>query len=155
MKFATSPNTGTLVASLQIVKQKIIMKIKMAPKEFHLKIPSKPGVYKIYSLDKNNSPKALPRVLGIDKSGILYIGKSENLKDRLRMLWRVLNPIMVAKAHTFGVNYNSLKLIQKSFPLQTLAVEFEERQNPKVYEKELLEKYRQKYGEVPPLNGSK
>lgn len=131
------------------------MKIKIAEEGFHASIPSESGIYKIYSLNKNNLPVPLARLLGIDVQGVLYIGKSENLKDRIRMLWRVLNPAYKATAHTFGVNYNSLQVIKKAFPLATLAVEFEVCKNPKAIEKKALEDYRQKFGEVPPLNGSK
>jgi excinuclease UvrABC nuclease subunit len=92
----------------------------------------------------------LSRVLGTDLTGILYIGKSENLKERVRMLWRVLQPTYKATAHTFGMNYKSMKVIQDAFPFDTLAIEYEENPTAKVYEKSLIETYRQLYGEVPP-----
>jgi len=130
-------------------------KIKIRPTDFHMNIPEKPGVYRIYSLDQNNKPKPIQRVLSIDKSGILYIGRSNNIRDRLRMLWRVLTPDYKATAHTFGINYNTLKIIRRAFPLNTLAIDYEINSSPKYYEKLLLERYRQKFGEVPPLNGSK
>ncbi|NBW27613.1 MAG: hypothetical protein EBR38_03460 [Flavobacteriaceae bacterium] len=130
-------------------------KIRISNKDFHFQIPSKSGIYKIYSIDERDKPKHLQRLLGIDQEGILYIGKSENLKDRVRMLWRVLQPNYNATAHTFGLNYKSLLSIQTEFPLETLAIEFEENDNAKIFEKEILENYRQLYGEVPPLNSSK
>jgi excinuclease UvrABC nuclease subunit len=123
--------------------------------DFHINIPSIPGVYKIYSLNDNNNARPLQRLLGTDQEGLLYIGKSENLNDRVRMLWRVLQPNYKATAHTFGMNYKSLQVIRDAFPLDTLAIEFEENNMAKTYEKTIIETYRQKYGEVPPLNGSK
>lgn len=129
--------------------------IRITNRNFHITVPSRPGIYKIYSLDENDNPRHLQRLLGIDEEGVLYIGKSENLNDRVRMLWRVLQPNYRATAHTFGVNYKSLQVIQDAFPLDTLAIDFEENNMAKIYEKSLIENYRQLYGEVPPLNGSK
>lgn len=129
--------------------------IRISNANFHIIIPPRSGVYRIFSLDQNDIPRPLQRVLGIDNDGILYIGKSENLNDRLRMLWRVLQPNYGASAHTFGINYKSLKIIQDAFPYDSLAIEFEESPEAKIYEKSLIESYRQKYGEVPPLNSSK
>jgi excinuclease UvrABC nuclease subunit len=130
-------------------------KIRITNRDFHINVPATSGIYRIYSLDENENPRHLQRLLGTDKDGILYIGKSENLNDRVRMLWRVLQPNYRATAHTFGVNYKSLQVIQNAFPLDTLAIEYEENDTAKVYEKSLIETYRQLYGEVPPLNGSK
>ena len=123
--------------------------------DFHYNIPQNPGVYRIFSLDNNDIPRPMQRVLGIDNDGILYIGKSNNLNERLRMLWRVLQPNYLATGHTFGINYKSLQVIQDAFPYDTLAIEFEENAEPAIFETALIETYRQIYGEVPPLNGSK
>jgi len=130
-------------------------KFRISNANFHLNVPAVPGVYKIFSLDESEKPIPLPRVLGIDPFGVLYIGKSDNLKNRVRMLWRVLQPNYKASAHTFGMNYKSLQIIQDAFPYDTLAIEYEENPEAKKHEKSLIESYRQVYGEVPPLNGSK
>lgn len=130
-------------------------KIRIENRDFHNQVPDNPGIYRIYSIDRNENPHPLPRVLGTDLDGVLYIGNSENLKERVRMLWRVLQPNLRATAHTFGMNYKSLEVIRNAFPLETLAIEYEVNENPKQYEKEQIEIYRQKFGEVPPLNGSK
>ena len=125
------------------------------PENFHNEIPDQPGVYKIYSLDDNNIPRPINRLGGIDMQGILYIGESQNLKERLRMLWRVLNPNYLATAHTFGINYNTVPLLQELFPHNSLAVTFEIIQDHTSHETMLIENYRQLYGEVPPFNGKK
>jgi len=129
--------------------------IRIEPEDFHIDIPEQGGVYWIYSLDNNDVPYPINRILGIDTNGVLYIGESENLRDRLRMLWRVLNPEYLATAHTFGVNYNALPSLQLRFPLNTLAVEYEVNAHHKIYETKLIETYRQTFGEVPPMNGRK
>lgn len=129
--------------------------LRISDHTFHTHVPPRGGVYRIYSLDESDQPRPLQRVLGTDTEGILYIGKSGNLKARVRMLWRVLQNDYKATAHTFGMNYKSLQIIREAFPYDTLALEYEENPAPKAYEKNLLESYRQSFGEVPPLNGSK
>jgi hypothetical protein len=138
-----------------IIKLQIMPFILIHPIDFHTEIPSEPGVYKIYSLNDNHIPRPINRIGGIDNQGILYIGESQNLKERLRMLWRVLNPNYLATAHTFGINYNTVPLLQEIFPLNSLAVTFEIIQDHTNYETMLIENYRQLYGEVPPFNGKK
>lgn len=129
--------------------------IRIEPEDFHINIPQEGGVYWIYSLDDNDVPVPINRILGIDQSGVLYIGESENLKERLRMLWRVLNPEYLATAHTFGVNYNAMPEIQARFPLHTIAIQYEVTAHHDAYETQLIEEYRQQFGEVPPMNGRK
>jgi len=129
--------------------------IEILPNNFHLVIPNEPGVYKIFSLNENGFPRSINRIGGIDNEGILYIGESKNLRERLRMLWRVLKPEYLTTAHTFGFNYNSVPLLQEMFPINTLAIKFEINQDHINYESLLIENYRQSFGEVPPFNGKK
>lgn len=128
--------------------------ISLAEKQFWKNIPESGGVYHIRSF-KDNKVIKINRVLGIDNKGILYIGKSDNLRERLRMLWRVLNPKLEATAHTFGKKYNDNKKLRFVFPLKTLYVSFEVAEEPKNLESELLDKYFIKFGEVPPFNSTK
>ena len=71
------------------------------------------GVYKIYTIT-NNKPKSINRLGAIDYSGLLYIGSTKNLKERLGMLYRVTHgkkKDYKTTAHTFGVKYNKIKII--------------------------------------------
>jgi hypothetical protein len=128
--------------------------ISLAEINFWKQIPESRGVYFIYSCN-NLIPIRLNRVLGTDEEGVLYIGKSENLRERLRMLWRVLNPKLEATAHTFGTKYNSNQKLREAFPMKSLFVSYRITSEPKTLESELLDKYFLKYGEVPPFNSSK
>ena len=104
--------------------QPIIREGSLNNKSFWKSIPSKPGVYQVYSLDKIDEPKKLQRLLGIDEEGRLYIGKSIDLRERLRMLWRVLQPDLGATAHTFGIKYEKYEALRINFPLETLAISY-------------------------------
>lgn len=126
---------------------------KFNDEKFYKNVPNEPGVYFIYSLCNDNYPKSIQRVLNTDSNGILYIGKSKNLKERLRMLFRVLNPIKYkAIAHTFGKNYNNSQSLQEAFPLKTLAFTIHLTDNYSEFEKLELKKYCNQFGEVPPFN---
>lgn len=128
--------------------------ISLADNSFWKRIPESGGIYFIYGY-KNKLPIKISRVLGIDNDGILYIGKSENLRERLRMLWRVLNPKLKATAHTFGTKYNFNIRLREAFPLKSLYVSYAISTEPHILESELLDKYFLQYGEVPPFNSSK
>ena len=128
--------------------------ISLVEDRFWKNIPEGGGVYKILCI-QDKMPIKINRVLGIDNQGILYIGQSENLRARIRMLWRVLNPKLKATAHTFGSKYNENKKLKKAFLLKSLYVSYQITKEPKTLETDLLDKYFAKFGEVPPFNSSK
>jgi len=128
--------------------------ISLARNEFWTEIPETAGIYLIHACS-NQVPVKLNRVTGVDEKGILYIGKSKNIRDRLRMLWRVLNPKLKATAHTFGTKYNSNKKLRESFPVSSLFISCRTTNEPKILESKLLNNYFTKFGEVPPFNSSK
>jgi hypothetical protein len=121
---------------------------------FWKNVPKEGGVYKIQCI-QNKKPIKINRVLGIDDQGILYIGKSVNLRERLRILKRSLNQKTKVTGHTFGKKYFENKKLEKIFPLNSLYVSFITTSEPKTRETELLNKYFAKFGEVPPFNSSK
>lgn len=128
--------------------------VSLAEEQFWKNIPKDGGIYKILCI-QNKKPIKINRVLGIDNQGILYIGKSDNLKERLRMIWRVLNPNLKANAHTFGTKYNGNYKLRKVFPLKTLFVSYKTTTAPKTLETKLINQYFAKFGEVPPFNSTK
>ena len=128
--------------------------IKIDNPEFWHSLPSKPGVYTIIALSNSNKPNALNRVGGIDKDGILYYGKTGNIQDRLRMLWRTIQKDYKANAHPFGKRYKEFAILRKSFPISTLVVTFSIEKSPEIVESKLIKYYVNKYGEVPPFNSA-
>jgi hypothetical protein len=79
---------------------------------------------------------------------------SINLNERLKMLWRTIQNDYKAKAHSFGVKYKNVKILNELFPISSLAIEFYTESNPKVIEKNLILEYVNKFGEVPPFNSA-
>jgi len=126
-------------------------------------IDRKPGVYKIRlkSLG-NHRPVLISRLLGKDKDGLLSIGHSVNLRDRIQNFRRVAKDmtgfckhsagdrLFLARicAHSSSNTYFNDKNIQVSFASLNSKTEAKEQ------EERLLKCYFKKYGELPPLNNS-
>ena len=115
------------------------------------------GVYIIYALNSDQTPKPINRILKTDDRGILYIGQTtrQTFKDRLEMFRRVMNPGYLATAHSGALNLREIPALRTRFPATDIYVEVLPNSNPKAEEERLIEQYRQTFGEVPPLNGSK
>jgi hypothetical protein len=109
------------------------------------------GVYKIIAV---SGGKRVPvnRFLGTDNEGVLYIGKATSFLDRVLDLKKSLSPSYNSNAHICGRRYKSLPNIAKHFPFETLHVDLIPSDTPEVLEAQLLDSYRNIYGEVPPLN---
>lgn len=111
----------------------------------------KGGVYKIIAVaDGKRVP--INRFLGTDNEGVLYIGKATSFLDRVLDLKKSLSPAYNSGAHICGRRYKSLPKIAQHFPFETLHVDLLPSDTPEVLEVQLLDSYRNTYGEVPPLN---
>ena len=85
--------------------------ISLVEELFWKNIPERAGVYQILCF-KDKKYIRVNRVLGIDNEGILYIGKSVNLRERLRILKRSLNQKPKVSGHTFGKNIMRTKSLK-------------------------------------------
>jgi hypothetical protein len=116
---------------------------------------SKHGVYTIYICDSYGKPVPINRLCGEDKEGRLYIGAAEKtaLSYRLMAFIHSMNPDRRQNNHSAGVKiFNNLNL-QKWLKQNTLYFDVHIALNAKTIEKDALEKYKDTFGEVPPLNG--
>jgi len=115
--------------------------------------PPRPGIYIIMNL------KRLRRIGGVDPKGILYVGKSGNLQNRLGQFWNANHPASgllwdhpliarncLAKQAVSQKDVGNLlgKLYVKFLPLTSKEIDKAERA--------LLFAYMYKFGEPPPLN---
>lgn len=116
------------------------------------------GVYKIRLTDSKDYPIEISRFLDNDKDGILQIGRSKDIKRRIRSFrgamegkgcahaeGKRLN--LIKKYTNFIGSYNNCK-IQYSF--KKLQDKIEARKE----EERLLKCYFIRHGEVPPLNNN-
>jgi hypothetical protein len=129
--------------------------VRIQNRNLLLNIPPRSGIYKVVSLDQNNNPVPIQRLLGPDANGVLFIGSSENLNDGLQMLWRAIQPNYSTTAHPMYKTYKNNPNVIAQFPIQTLAVDYQIVQNHKTSKDNQLNQYRLTFGEVPPLNSSK
>ena len=111
------------------------------------------GVYKIIAMS-DNKPTAINRFIGIDTTGVLYIGKADSFVDRVITLKKSLLPDYKDTSHKVGNIYKEHPIIAAHFPLENLYVELQADDNPKNLESILIDEYFKKYGEVPPLNAN-
>ncbi len=126
-------------------------------------IGKKPGVYKIRLAHSGNHHSALiSRLLGKDKCGLLSIGHSVNVSNRIQNFYRVAGKMPGFFKHSAGDRlflaqicaratsntYFSNKIIQFS------SILVQSKEEAKELEERLLKCYFKKYGELPPLNSS-
>lgn len=123
-------------------------------------IPDKAGVYVVFWV-KEGKPRPIPRILGVDERGILYIGSTRSkrgLRERMKNLCVSIEMVRGRKEgrkhpHTFGpslmytglhevIGDDELEIFYKRFSFNE--AEFQERL--------AIFEYTRKYGEPPPLN---
>jgi len=110
------------------------------------------GVYRIYLF--NESPLRIQRFLKTDDSGLIYIGAAE----KTELVYRLscfLNTIKNNKQnnHSAGFKVKTNKNLNSFITNNTLMYDVIIDLNAKKIEKNLIEKYKLEFGEVPPLNG--
>ena len=95
--------------------------------------------------------KPVPRLLGEDEDGILYIGKGEILdyQNRIGKFVNSLNATEVV--HDGGSRFN-MSAIEHNYPLENAGIEIILTEDPEGLERDRLKQYLGKYGELPPFN---
>ncbi|MFD1314236.1 GIY-YIG nuclease family protein [Namhaeicola litoreus] len=113
----------------------------------------RPGVYRIYWI-KNGKRQPIKRFMGSDKTGLIYIGESINIRKRLNE-FRNAAFGKSQESHVGGKKIFRLDILKSHIQKKDLFFEFEytEPNEHRDRENQLLEHYKQKFGEVPPLNG--
>lgn len=116
------------------------------------------GVYRVHAIDPDAPPDSgpshltpIPRILGNDPLGRLYIGKADTLTDRFITLLKALSPKHNSRdGHGFGRGYFASTAIQARFPRLWFTLRFHE--NPRDCERDELLQYQKEFGEPPPFN---
>lgn len=116
-----------------------------------------PGVYYIRAVSSGNKPIAIRRVIECDSEGILYIGMTGHGDNAglLNRLWG-FSSAMIGNdltAHNAGARY--YLLLAKKLPKHRLQYSYRHLKTDieaAKLEKECLDEYEKKYGELPPLN---
>lgn len=111
------------------------------------------GFYRVHACPRatGDTPEFLPiaRVLGVDETGILFIGPSADFLNLCATLAGLRHGLEGGKFLAVYLNHSGLL---SRFPQETLGVSFTFRENPAVSAVEELVRYQAAYGEYPPLN---
>jgi hypothetical protein len=123
-------------------------------------IPESPGVYIVCWIKEGNVIQ-VPRILGVDKAGILYVGSAASLARRLRSLIKAIRtargenekPSKKYK-HTLALTLLYTGLAEKisSKDLLVYYKIFNSKKEAEIQEALFLYEYTRLYGEPPPLN---
>jgi len=119
-------------------------------------IPERPGVYIIRYSQIKGAPAKVSRAYGIDKQGILSIGETSNLRDRLRGFYRTIKGNRRSSNHAASWYYVSCRY-DRFFKKEGLQFRFKVTNTKEEAEREefiLLAKYRNKFLDLPPLNNN-
>jgi len=112
------------------------------------------GIYMLSCMhsEKAEEPMAVERLLGEDQDGVLYIGMALSFLDRVINLKKSLSPQHISRAHECGARYKGHSGICHRFPYERLLITFDGAGDARAAEREALQTYMQKFGELPPLN---
>ena len=119
--------------------------------KIHTDLKESRGFYYLYS-KKGGKRRQTNRLYKIDKQGILYIGQTKNLVNRITGLKKTIDPDYKSEPHICGRRYNINSLAKKKFPYESLYVKLEPSKNHKELEKDIIRSYFMEFGEVPPFN---
>lgn len=145
LKQISMQNSELFSHEFPIIHEEFYESFKNWTKEMKLNNSPTEGVYTL----KANKP--IHRLLNIDESGILYIGKGIILSSSTR-IGKLINALnQTEKRHDAGVRYN-MDDFKNKFPLAELKLKVELINNSLELEKRKLKEYFDKFGELPPLN---
>lgn len=109
------------------------------------------GLYQIRMVDNRGSPLTIPRIKGKDANGILYMGKSVNLRPRIEAFYR--------GGHSGGGYYYRMYLrLVRYRPFRNHSLQFRtmsiQKSNLLDRERGMLQGYLRKFCELPPYNST-
>ena len=114
--------------------------------------PDAKGIYYIIGVDKVGNVIPINRICGTDTDGVLYIGESGCIQDRIGYFIKTILPNYKTDCHSGGKMYCCSEPIRIMFPKENLLVKYELCEDHVERELELIQNYIQKFGELPPLN---
>jgi len=114
--------------------------------------PSRKGVYQIRATAENGTPKTIRRACEDDSDGILYIGEG-NLCGRIGYLLEIVREDCEPKGHRKSFTPSFARYgLKRICDRRLLEVRWMECENCKAEEKQLLEAYKVRTGDIPPAN---
>lgn len=117
------------------------------------------GVYRVRLADVRGSPIEIPRLLAVDREGILVIGESKSVARRIREFHNAFEgrrPEHTAAVKLFLARHftDFGKGTYEDYKIQFTARQLCDKGKAQKEEEALLKDYFIMYGELPPLNSS-
>ena len=106
------------------------------------------GVYRVRATTAPGVAKRICRACKDDDEGVVYIGSSKSLVNRIGEL---LDREGHAGTHSFLGNFNLYRL-DRICPRELLEIQWYECGNPEAQEERLLDEYKRRFGDLPPGN---
>lgn len=120
----------------------------------HLDVMGEPGIYRIRAFTEDGKPLPINRFGGVDRLGILHIGKSVNLGNRIRRFRQAAERLKAS--HHAGREYAKWRF-DKLVPRERLRFDYivtlTER-DALALERELHKAYRTQFFDRPPLDST-
>ena len=114
------------------------------------------GVYRLVAVT-DGRPFPIARVAAIDPEGVLYIGKADSFVDRVITLKKSILPDYDTDTHEAAARLQALwghPDAKGRFGLQKIRIQLFVDQAPREAESAFIQRYAQRFGELPPLNRS-
>lgn len=117
------------------------------------------GVYEIRVVDRSGVACIIPRVLGNDKKGILYIGRSGYRSSKTKRTVAKRANEFDGGAHSGGQTFSKMWSIAKDLPKwrgRTIQIRAKELSDDEIeeFERKRIRNYMMTFGEVPPCNSA-
>lgn len=122
--------------------------------QHHLELMGKPGVYRVRAFTEAGEPLSIQRFGGVDRLGILHIGKSVNLGKRIRMFRQAAEGLKAS--HHAGREYVRWRFdtLAPRERLRFDTIVTPTGQDALALERELHKAYRSRFFDRPPLDGT-
>ncbi|MBN2316216.1 MAG: hypothetical protein JXM79_19975 [Sedimentisphaerales bacterium] len=119
------------------------------------------GIYQICAVNSKGKQIPIPRLAGVDKTGVIYIGRSGFSNQRTYRTIAVRIREFDNKQHSGGITYAKAEPIinkrrrYKKHRLQVRAKFLSTKEDICAAELHALSEYHSKYGELPPCNSTR
>ena len=110
------------------------------------------GAYVVRALGVDGAPAVVPRALGEDRTGTLYIGKANSFVDRVLQLKKSVSPDHETSTHPVAARLADHPAMRATYPPRSLVVDLHPDPDPIGAERALFRAYFDAFGEPPPLN---
>ena len=116
---------------------------------------SSTGIYRIFLYKENGKPIDIHRLIGVDHFGLMYIGSSENnsIQYRLKCFLHSMDVSRKQNNHSGGLKISNNSNLRDFLKDKQLMFDYVLKNEARNLERELLNKYKSEFGEVPPSNG--